>query len=411
MPRPVPTLRFIGLAVLVLLGFHPSPATAVQPPDPDRPSKLEWMVQERIFKLDQTLGARPEKRLAPGELAEYQLSSLRVDAAGRLFLTLRADEAVGEREAADLRALGAAIEMSTADILPFRGRSLIPPGYGAIDAWVPYDRVEAAGDLPWVTSVAAAEMGHGDAGSVTSEGVRLHRANVAQAAQIDGSGVTIGVISPGANHIKDSIASGDLPKNVILLGGDPGDGDEGTAMMEVVHDMAPGAKLVFHPGRNQVDNFIKALRAMAIAGVDILAEDIAFDREPAFAQGIIVHATQEIAKAGIAVFGSAGNLANGHAPRIRAVGSGRGPGSTGQFTGCPSRLPNNVVATFDVEMSPNAPIYATLAVERAADARLYEPRSLSYGRARFSMPHLEPGSSGRRCRKAPGVSRFREQRP
>jgi hypothetical protein len=321
---------------------------------------VDWMVEERVFELHQILAGRSEKRLAPDELAEYKHSGLRMDTGGRLFLSFRADDQVGEREKADLERLGAAVETSTADLLPFQGRSLVPPGYGEIAAWVPYNRVEAAADLPLVMAVSAAEMAHGDVGSVTSQGVRLHRANVAQAAHIDGSGVNVGVISIGANHVADSIATGDLPKGVVLLGGDPGIGAEGTAMMEVVHDMAPGAKLVFHPASGCcVDTYVAALRSLAVAGADVIAEDIAYDREPAFAQGIAVHATQEMAKAGIAIFGSAGNLGDGHAPRIRAVGSGGGPGGNSQFHGC-TKPPSNVVSVFEVQLSGGTPIYATL---------------------------------------------------
>ena len=325
MRHRVPTLGFLLVATCALAVLRPATGNAAQPPDPNRRSKLEWMVQERIYRLDQMLGSRAEKRLVPEDLVEFKNSSLRVDATARLFLTFQTDHEIGSREKADLRKLGARLDLSTADIPPFHGRSLVPPDYGAIDAWVPYGRVEAAADLPWVASVSAVEMPYGDVGSVTSEGVELHRADLAHAAGIDGSGVTVGVISPGANHFRDSIASGDLPADLVLLGPDLGSGDEGTALMEIVHDMAPGAKLLFYPSNTSVTRYVTALRSLAAAGAKVIAEDIAIDREPVFQQGLAAHAAQVIAEAGISIYGSVGNLGTRHAERVRAIGSGHGP--------------------------------------------------------------------------------------
>ena len=49
----------------------------------------------------------------------------------------------------------------------------------------------------------------------------------------------MGVVSDGVHHLAASVASGDLPKGVAVLGA--GNGDEGTAMLEIVHDLAPKA--------------------------------------------------------------------------------------------------------------------------------------------------------------------------
>ena len=45
------------------------------------------------------------------------------------------------------------------------------------------------------------------------------------------------------DHIADSVASGDLPNDVTVLSNTQG-GDEGTAMLEIVYDMVPGAKFI-----------------------------------------------------------------------------------------------------------------------------------------------------------------------
>ena len=63
--------------------------------------------------------------------------------------------------------------------------------------------------------------------------------------KVTGTGVTVGVLSDGVDSLAASIASGDLPADTRVLPGQEGDGDEGTAMMEIVHDLAPNAHLIF----------------------------------------------------------------------------------------------------------------------------------------------------------------------
>ena len=66
-----------------------------------------------------------------------------------------------------------------------------------------------------------------------------------------GTGVTVGVLSDGVDSLPASIASGDLPADTRVLPGQEGDGDEGTAMMEIVHDLAPNAHLDLRDGVHQ----------------------------------------------------------------------------------------------------------------------------------------------------------------
>ena len=77
-----------------------------------------------------------------------------------------------------------------------------------------------------------------------------HRANSARTNHhsIDGTGIGIGVISNGVRSLAERQASGDLPARVTVLPGQAGRGDEGTALLEIVHDLAPGAELYFATG-------------------------------------------------------------------------------------------------------------------------------------------------------------------
>src|SRR5215475_15709568 len=103
-------------------------------------------------------------------------------------------------------------------------------------------RVTAALATARVSSTAVTPL----VGAVTSEGDVTHAAAAARARfRVSGIGVKIGVLSDGVDSLAASIASGDLPADTEVLPGQAGVGDEGTAMLEIVHDLAPKASLAF----------------------------------------------------------------------------------------------------------------------------------------------------------------------
>ena len=94
-----------------------------------------------------------------------------------------------------------------------------------------------------------------------------------------GDGIKIGVISDGVAGLSDAVNRGDLPANVNVLSNIVG-GAEGTAMLEIVHDLAPNAQLYFHDmGYSSLD-FIGAINNLVAAGVDIIIDDIVYLDEP-----------------------------------------------------------------------------------------------------------------------------------
>ncbi|MEO7735736.1 MAG: neuroendocrine convertase 1, partial [Kofleriaceae bacterium] len=102
-------------------------------------------------------------------------------------------------------------------------------------------------------------------GAVVSEGDKAHAADRArQFYGVDGTGSTVGVLSDSNDFMEEAIASGDLPPDTTALEGQdgrPGAG-EGTAMMEIVHDLAPGAKLFFATAFNSPESFADNIRAL-----------------------------------------------------------------------------------------------------------------------------------------------------
>lgn len=88
------------------------------------------------------------------------------------------------------------------------------------------------------------------ANSVTGTGVAFTGGGDMQALGHDGTGMRIGIIDLGFGNLAAAQASGDLPATGPALsitdytGNGTGGTDHGTAIAEIVHEMAPGAKLV-----------------------------------------------------------------------------------------------------------------------------------------------------------------------
>jgi hypothetical protein len=159
-------------------------------------------------------------------------------------------------------------------------------------------------------------------GSVQSEGDVAHRANTARGTfHVDGTGVKIGVISNGVVSLAQSQALGDLGP-VTILPGQAGAGDEGTAMLEIVHDLAPGAQLFFATAFSTPGTFANNIRNLRAAGCDIIVDDVFYFVESPFQDGqvptivsntngaAILQAVNDVTAAGALYFSSAGNQGN-----------------------------------------------------------------------------------------------------
>lgn len=152
-------------------------------------------------------------------------------------------------------------------------------------------------------------------GAVTSEGDVSHRAALARNVfNVSGMGVKIGVLSDSVDFLEDSIASGDLPADVVVLEGQSGTGEdntgEGTAMLEIIHDLAPGAKLFFATAFNGIESFADNIRALREQGCDIIVDDIIYGNESPFQDDIVAAAVEEVTNDGALYFSSASNDGN-----------------------------------------------------------------------------------------------------
>ena len=156
-----------------------------------------------------------------------------------------------------------------------------------------------------------------NAGNVTSQADFIHKAELVRASLptgYDGTGVKVGVLSDSYNVLggaNSDVDSGDLPAGVDVLQ-DLGSGgrDEGRAMLQLIHDLAPGADLSFATAFTGEFEFANNIRALAADGADIIVDDVIYFAEPFFQDGVVALAVDDVVtNHGVAYFSSAGNNA------------------------------------------------------------------------------------------------------
>jgi len=185
--------------------------------------------------------------------------------------------------------------------------------FNVTTAAVPVTSVTSLAARADVSRIRLPAIPHSNVGAVQSQGYIAHAANtVVGSMHIDGTGVKVGVLSDSAlpATVSALIASGDLPADTTVLPGQagPSDGeDEGTAMMEIVHDMAPGAKLYFATAFTSEESFADNILALAAAGCKVIVDDVSYFDEPAFQDGIVAKAVNQVTAQGVVYFSSAAN--------------------------------------------------------------------------------------------------------
>ena len=160
-------------------------------------------------------------------------------------------------------------------------------------------------------STAVAGDGLLNVGAATSQGDKAHAADRARKFYgTDGTGVRVGVLSDSDDFKEQSIATGDLPADTVTVPGQdgrPGSG-EGTAMMEIVHDVAPGAKLFFATAFTSPESFADNIRTLRFTyHCDVIIDDVIYFFESPFEDDIIAQAVDDVAADGALYFSSAGN--------------------------------------------------------------------------------------------------------
>jgi subtilase family protein len=295
-------------------------------------SALASPPEELNSRLDQ-LASAPLRSAGPAEQA--RAVSLVAEGPGSLMRD-------GGRLVVDILVSGSARERA-AGIEAAGGRVTgIDPADGRLNASVAEADLRAVAAAPGVVSVteelvplvAGADASGTSAintcnPGVVSEGdVQLGAANARSQFGVDGTGVKVGVLSDSFNtsadaailkHAADDVASGDLPGpgnpcgratpvQVLDDTRDPAlSADEGRAMTQIVHDLAPGADLAFATASAGEPRFASNIRALAAAGARVIVDDVSYFDEPFYQDGIVANAINDVTGQGVAYFSSAGN--------------------------------------------------------------------------------------------------------
>jgi len=86
--------------------------------------------------------------------------------------------------------------------------------------------------------------------------------------------------------------------------------DEGRAMLQIIHDLAPAAELYFATAFYTEENFAQAILDLRTAGCDIIVDDVSYLFESVWRDGVIAHAVNTVTANGAMYFSSAGNSGN-----------------------------------------------------------------------------------------------------
>lgn len=168
--------------------------------------------------------------------------------------------------------------------------------------------------------------GVGNGGLVVTAGDTAMRSHfVREGYKLDGRGVKVGVLSDSYNSKQGDPASVDVANEDLPGPGNPfnttgvqvledlpvGAGtDEGRAMLQIIHDIAPGASLAFRTGVRSAGDMALGIRQLAAAGCQLVVDDISHITEPFFSDGQIARAVNDVSLAGVSYFTAAGNFGN-----------------------------------------------------------------------------------------------------
>ncbi len=182
------------------------------------------------------------------------------------------------------------------------------------------EAVAAAGNVRFARPAMCATA----ARVATSQGdSAMHATVMRRVFGLDGHGVTVGVLSDSYNTkggAATDISNGDLPGPAnpegfttpvtIVQEAPVVFSDEGRAMLQIVHRVAPASTLAFataFTGQAAFANNIQLLRTSAGAGV--IVDDVFYYAEPFFQDGVIAQSVRSTVAAGVPYVVLAGNFA------------------------------------------------------------------------------------------------------
>jgi subtilisin family serine protease len=296
----------VSAALLGVVAALLATARAARPSDDPSPFGLVGQVREA--QADKA-GWSAARRKVSSALHGLVWPSAR-QAASPLVTPWRAQRAlhvyitVTSTSAGDLRRLeeaGVAIEILDVELR-------------VMQAWVDEAAIPGVAALSFVRAIRPVHPARHRAGAVTTQGDGAARADLARAMGYDGTGITVGVISDGIDNVAAAQASRDVAAVTVPADArcTAGRGREGTAILEIVHDLAPGAAELFSGGLDGQLSFLNAVRCLAAAGAQVIIDDLVYFDEPYFEDGMLAAGVREAVASGVSYHAAAGNDARAH---------------------------------------------------------------------------------------------------
>lgn len=245
-------------------------------------------------------------------VSETQLQTLRAAGAQIVHVSSRYQVVTAYVDAATLTSIADLTTVQSVEeaLAPIVGDGSLPSTIGPI-------RLQTGTNAPAYTCPWGNNVSEGD--------TQLNAASARSTYGIDGTGVKVGILSDSydqdataVTHASNDVASGDLPGvgnpcgfptpvNVISPSLTTGNTDEGRAMLQIIHDLAPGAQLSFASAFNGLFQFADNIRALRTTGADIIADDVSYYIEPFYQEGPVSVAISDVVGSGALYFTAAGN--------------------------------------------------------------------------------------------------------
>jgi len=202
------------------------------------------------------------------------------------------------------------------------------PGHLKITGAFPISNLLLINDLPELVNYARPVYpGAPQGGLVTTQGDTAMLSFIARNGfNVSGAGIKVGVLSDSystkfnGNAALDDISRGDLPGPANTSYPTPVDvlqdypfgvaTDEGRAMLQIIHDVAPGAELAFRTGLISAQDFANGIVELQEAGCDVIVDDVTYISEPFFTDGVVARAVDSVVNQGVSYFTAAGNFGN-----------------------------------------------------------------------------------------------------
>ncbi|HEX2847033.1 MAG TPA: S8 family serine peptidase [Chitinophagaceae bacterium] len=161
-----------------------------------------------------------------------------------------------------------------------------------------------------------------NSGLIQTQGDMSMRSDLARNGfNIAGDGIKIGVLSDSYNTLNKASQDMDnrdlpgpndtvntTPVSVLLDYPFGARSDEGRAMLQILHDVAPKAKLAFRTGFLTPGDMAQGIRQLADSNCNVIVDDVTFITEPFFGPGVIANAIKDVSALGVHYVTAAGNF-------------------------------------------------------------------------------------------------------